>query len=43
MDKGFCKVCPNKCRWTEHINDHIILKRVFVEVEKTNDDLFKKY
>lgn len=43
MEKGYCKICPNKCTWKAHINDHKIIKRKYVEVEKTNEDLYKKY
>lgn len=28
MKDGFCKICPSKCSWEAHINDHRILKRV---------------
>ena len=43
MQNGFCKVCPNKCAWKSHINSHQIIKRVFVEVERTIDELYKLY
>jgi hypothetical protein len=43
MKDGFCEVCPNKCSWKAHINDYQIVTRVYVEVEKTNEDLEKQY
>ncbi|CAG0899633.1 unnamed protein product [Darwinula stevensoni] len=43
MKKGFCKVCPLKCEWKAHVNNPYKFARQEVEVEKTSEDLKKRY
>ena len=41
--KGYCTVCPKKCRWQEHVNVPYIIKHGEIEVEETVEELKKKY
>jgi hypothetical protein len=41
--EGKCKICPDKCHWTEHANTPYIFEYVTVIVRKTYADMQKKY
>jgi hypothetical protein len=43
MTNGYCYVCPKKCYWDIHKNCPFIIETQIQEVEKTNEDLKKKY
>ena len=42
-DTGKCKVCPNKCYWTFHKNTKYYFEYVTVQVQRTYDDMKKRY
>lgn len=40
---GNCQQCPNKCKWSVHKNARYRLEYIEKQVEKTYDDMQKKY
>ena len=42
-DDGQCKLCPNKCNWKDHENRNYIWEEYEEIVEKTDEELKKKY
>lgn len=44
MDKkGFCRICPRKCNWSEHRNLPYLIEYVTKPEKRTSEDLKKKY
>ena len=43
MSNGSCKECPNKCHWTNHVNDGYRFETQYVTVEKEYDDIKNRY
>ena len=40
---GFCKICERKCSWKNQTIEKMIYKVYFVEIERTDQDLKRKY
>ncbi|XP_015762201.1 PREDICTED: uncharacterized protein LOC107341308 [Acropora digitifera] len=43
MSNGSCRVCPNKCDWTTHVNDRYRYDTEYETVEKEYDDIKNRY
>ena len=43
MSNGSCRVCPNKCDWTTHVNDRYRYETQYETVEKEYDDIKNRY
>nr|XP_022286825.1 uncharacterized protein LOC111099705 [Crassostrea virginica] len=40
---GKCKVCPNKCHWTMHVNNDFFYESISEKKKKTYEGMKKKY
>ncbi|KAI9345486.1 hypothetical protein DFJ73DRAFT_796982 [Zopfochytrium polystomum] len=38
-----CRICPNKCHWSKHVNNGFYYENETVEVEKTYQEMMAKY
>ena len=43
MSNGSCRVCPNECDWTTHVNDRYRYETQYETVEKEYDDIKNRY
>ena len=43
MSNGSCRQCPNKCHWSQHVNDTCRFKTQYETVEKEYDEIKERF